>query len=149
MTPPNDPNAAVSTERVLSANPRAVFAAFESPEQLATWWGPDGFTNTFEHFDFTPGGRWVFAMHAPNGATYPNEAIFREIDPEKRIVIEHVAKPWYRLTVTLTARGADTHISWVQEFESADMASRMRRLTDTANEQNLDRLQALLAKGPD
>jgi uncharacterized protein YndB with AHSA1/START domain len=73
MSQANNPNAAVSTERVLSANPRKVFAAFEQPDQLAQWWGPKDFTNTFEQFEFKPGGRWVFVMHGPNGANYPND----------------------------------------------------------------------------
>jgi hypothetical protein len=60
-------------------------------------------------------------------------------------VIEHVVKPWYTLTATLTARGDKTHLAWVQEFESPEVAAKMRRLSETANEQNLDRLESLLA----
>jgi uncharacterized protein YndB with AHSA1/START domain len=134
-------DAALSTERLLSASPREVFAAFEDPQRLASWWGPSGFTNTFEQFEFTPGGRWVFVMHAPNGAHYPNESVFREIQPDRRIVIEHVVQPLFTLTVTLTPRGDQTHLSWVQEFESAEVAAKMRALAATANEQNLDRLE--------
>ena len=145
MSRAHDPNAAVRTERILSAPPRRVFAAFERPDQLARWWGPNGFTSTFERFEFTPGGRWVFVMHAPNGSDYANESVFREILPDARIVIEHVVQPWFLLTVTLTARGDETHLSWVQEFESPEVAARMRALSGTANEQVLDRLQALLA----
>ncbi|WP_164020759.1 SRPBCC domain-containing protein [Pyxidicoccus trucidator] len=145
MSQANNPNAAVSTERVLSSNPRKVFAAFEQPDQLARWWGPNDFTNTFEQFEFKPGGRWVFVMHGPNGANYPNESVFREIQPDTRIVLEHVVKPWYSLTVTLTARGDQTHLSWVQEFESPEVAAKMRPLSGTANEQVLDRLQARLS----
>lgn len=145
MSLANDPSAAVGTERLLPASPREVFAAFERPDQLARWWGPKDFTNTFERFEFTPGGRWVFVMHGPNSADYPNESVFREIRPDARIVIEHVVKPWYMLTVTLTARGDRTHLAWVQAFESPEAAARMRRLSETANEQVLDRLEALLA----
>jgi hypothetical protein len=90
MSQANKPNAAVSTERVLSANPQKVFAAFKQPDRLAQWWGPKDFTNTFEQFEFKPGGRWVFVMHGPNGANYPNESVFLEIQPDTRIVIEHV-----------------------------------------------------------
>lgn len=136
---------AVSTERVLAASPREVFAAFAQPEALARWWGPKDFTNTFEQFEFEPGGRWVFVMHGPNGANYLNESVFRQIEPDSRVVIEHVVKPWYRLTVTLAPRGEQTHLSWVQEFESADVAEKMRPLSWTANEQNLDRLEAVLS----
>lgn len=145
----NHPDAALSTERILPADPRTVFAAFEQPERLARWWGPSGFTNTFERFEFEPGGRWVFVMHGPNGTDYPNESVFREIEPDARIVIEHVVKPWYVLMVTLTPRGEQTHLAWVQEFESPEVTARMRPLSGTANEQVIDRLQALLAnEGP-
>lgn len=81
-----------------------------------------------------------------NGANYPNESVFREILPDARIVIAHVVKPLFTLTVTLTAQGDQTHLSWVQEFESSEFAERMRPLSETANKQNLDRLEALLAK---
>jgi uncharacterized protein YndB with AHSA1/START domain len=145
MSRANDPDAALSTERLLSADPRTVFAAFEQPDRLARWWGPSGFTNTFEQFEFRPGGRWVFVMHGPNGASYPNESVFRVIEPDTRIVIEHVVKPWYRLTVTLTDHGDGTRLAWVQEFESPEVAAKMRRISEPANEQNLDRLQSLLA----
>jgi len=139
-------NAAVVNERVLSASAQMVFAAFAKPDQLAEWWGPKGFTNTFEQFEFKPGGRWVFVMRGPNGANYPNESVFRDIEPNARIVVEHVVEPRFKLTVTLAAQGDQTHLVWVQEFESPEVAARMRPLCETANEQNLDRLQALLAR---
>ncbi|MFQ3638575.1 MAG: SRPBCC domain-containing protein [Chloracidobacterium sp.] len=141
----NDPDATISNERVLSATPRQIFAAFEQPDCLAQWWGPAGFTSTFQHFEFKPGGRWVFVMHGLNGANYPNESVFREIQPDTVIVIEHVVTPYYRLTVRLTPRGEQTHLAWIQEFESPEVAERMRPLCKTANEQNLDRLESVLA----
>jgi uncharacterized protein YndB with AHSA1/START domain len=144
MSEPDTPDVAVRTERVFSATPEQMFAAFAQPELLAQWWGPIGFTNTFELFEFKPGGRWVFTMHAPNGASYHNESTFLEVQPS-RIVLEHTVKPWFRLTVSLTSKGDGTHLGWVQEFESPEMAERMRPLGTTANEQVLDRLQALLA----
>ena len=118
MSQATNPEAVLSTDRLLSGNPARVFAAFENPACLAQWWGPSGFTNTFEQFEFKPGGRWVFVMHGPNGANYANESVFREIQPNTKIVIEHVVEPWFMLTVTLTARGDQTHLTWDQEFES-------------------------------
>src|SRR5262245_58641828 len=138
-------DAALSTERLLPASPSQVFAAFAEADKLAVWWGPDGFTNSFENFDFTPGGRWIFVMHSPNGADFHNESVFQEIIPDSLIVIEHVVQPWFRLIVTLTPRGEQTHLSWVQEFESPEFAAKMRALSGTSNEQVLDRLEALLA----
>ena len=137
---------AARTERVFAASPRDIFAAFERPERLAQWWGPKDFTNTFEMFEFKPAGRWVYTMHGPARANYPNESVFREIEPDRKIVIEHLVKPWYKLTIILTPQGDQTHLSWVQEFESPKIAVRMRPLVALPNEQNLDRLQALLAR---
>lgn len=142
---PNLPDATLTTERVLHATPQQVFAAFEQPGQLAQWWGPQGFTNTFEQFEFTPGGRWVFVMHGPNGANYPNESLFREIVPAVRIVIEHVVAPWFTLAVGLAPHGdGHTRLTWAQTFESAELAAKVRSVAGPANEQNLDRLAALL-----
>jgi hypothetical protein len=71
--------------------------------------------------------------------------VFREIEPDARIVFEHVVKPWYRLTVTLDDHGGQTRLAWVQEFETPEIAAKMRRISEPANEQNLDRPQSLLA----
>lgn len=142
---PGNPDATLSTDRELAADPARVFAAFSDPAQLARWWGPKDFTNTFTHFDFTPGGRWIFTMHAPGGGDHANEMIFRVIEPDTRIVVEHVVFPLFRLTVRLTARDAGTHLQWDQEFEDAEMAEKFRPLAGTANEQVLDRLEAVLA----
>jgi uncharacterized protein YndB with AHSA1/START domain len=143
----SNPNAVLSTERVLPFIPHQVFAAFVQPERLAQWWGPNGFRNTFEQFEFTPGGRWVFVMHGPNGADYPNEAVFREIQPDNKIVIEHVSPPRFTLSVLLTAHGDKTHLTWIQEFESPEVAAQLRHICEPANEQNLDRLESHLASG--
>ena len=145
MTHVNNPDAVIRTERALSATPRDVFAAFEQPDCLARWWGPTGFRNTFEQFEFTPGGRWIFVMHGPNGANYPNECVFREIAPDTKIIIEHTSQPHFTLTMTLTDLGDKTGLAWVQEFDNAEVAERMRPICEPANEQNLDRLEAILA----
>lgn len=145
MSVVNNQNTVVRAERVLSFKPRSVFAAFEQADRLAQWWGPNGFRNTFEQFEFTPGGRWVSVMHGPNGANYPNEAVFREIEPDTKIVIDHVSAPRFTLSVLLTAQGDKTHLAWIQEFENPEVAARMRPICEPANEQNLDRLQSHLA----
>jgi uncharacterized protein YndB with AHSA1/START domain len=145
MPQAKNPKAVLSTERVLHFSPRKIFAAFENPEKLSRWWGPNDFSNTFQQFDFKPGGRWVFVMHGPNGADYPNESVFREIQPDTKIVIDHIVQPLFTLTVTLSPRGDQTHLAWVQEFESPEIADKIRAIVGPANEQNIDRLQALLA----
>ena len=136
------------TDRLLAFPPDQVFEAFARPEVLAQWWGPAGFTNTFEVFDFTPGGKWKYVMHGPKGATFLNESVFLTLDAPSRIVIHHVSKPRYVLTVTLTAQDDGTNITWAQEFEDSGVAARIKHIVEPANEENLDKLASVLSEGP-
>ena len=131
--------------RVLPYQPRAVFEAFARPELLAQWWGPNGFTNTFEVFEFRPGGRWKFVMHGPDGSHHPNESLLLELHGPSRLVIQHVSPPRFVLTVALDPHATGTAITWSQEFEDSVVAARIRHIAEPANEQNLDRLLSVLA----
>lgn len=132
------------TSRVIAAPRSRVYAAFADPAQLARWWGPEGFTNTFETFDLHPGGTWRFVMHGPDGADYPNESVFVEVVPEQRVVFNHVSSPAFEMSITFSDHGPRTAVGWRQRFASADECRRIAAIAVPANEQNLDRLAALL-----
>ena len=136
------------TTREIPASPAEVFAAFQDSTRLARWWGPAGFTNTFAVCEFQPGGRWSFVMHGPEAGHYQNDSIFVEIDPEKRVVIQHESMPKYRLTITFSEVSGGTLVSWSQAFEDRDVARRVERIVVPANEQNLDRLAAEVLRSP-
>jgi uncharacterized protein YndB with AHSA1/START domain len=131
-----------STSREIAATAEKVFAAFSDPERLARWWGPAGFTNTFNICEFKNGGRWSYVMHSPHGGNPANESVFEQIEPLKKIVINHISEPKYRLTVELASSEAGTVVSWSQEFENSEVARRIEKIVVPANEQNLDRLSA-------
>ncbi|HEX8169871.1 MAG TPA: SRPBCC family protein [Thermoanaerobaculia bacterium] len=130
--------------RRIGAPRERVFRAWTDPEQLARWWGPAGFTNTFHEFDPRPGGAWRFVMHGPNGTDYKNESVFAEVGPE-RIVIDHISAPRFRLAADFADDDGGTHITWRMTFASAEECARVRGYVVPANEQNLDRLEAVLA----
>lgn len=134
-----------NTSREIPATVEEVFAAFSHAERLARWWGPAGFTNIFNVCEFKNGGRWSFIMRGPDGRDYKNESIFAEIESPKKIVIEHVSGPKYRLTVVLAPSAAGTVVSWSQAFENSKVASDIEHIVVPANEQNLDRLSAEVA----
>ena len=136
----------LATARVIVASPETVYAAFVSSERLARWWGPKGFRNTFQVFEPRPGGTWRFLMHGPNGADYRNDSVFETIVPGERIVIRHLSAPRFTLTVTLTAEGSGTRLTWQQSFDSMSDFEAVRRLAVGANEENLDRLESELAR---
>lgn len=131
-----------TTSRDIPATVEQVFAAISQPERLARWWGPTGFTNTFDVCEFKNGGRWLFTMHGPDGRGYPNESVFAEIVPPTKIVVQHVCEPKYRLTIALAPSASGTVVSWSQTFENAETGRRLERIVVPANEQNLDRLSA-------
>ena len=133
------------TARTLPFSPAAVYGAFAAPELLAGWWGPDGFSNTFELFEFREGGRWHFVMHGPDGQHYPNRNRFEALQPGRRLVIRHDCAPYFTMTVELKATGRGTRIELAQVFDDAATAQALAAICIPANEQNLDRLTRVLA----
>jgi uncharacterized protein YndB with AHSA1/START domain len=136
-----------STSRQLAAAPATVFAAIKDAECLARWWGPSGFSNRFEVFEFKAGGKWVFSMIGPDGTVYPNESQFTHIEPDRQVVIQHVCPPHFQLTITLEPSATGTLLRWDQAFADASVAQAVKHIVEPANEQNLDRLSAELGLG--
>lgn len=136
----------LSTSRILPYTPKEIFAAFESADLLASWWGPEGFSNTFEVFEFSQGGVWKFTMHGPDGTDYSNESIFEDIVPEAKIVIRHVCPPHFKLTIELKADSEGTLLTWSQVFDDAEMARAIKHRAGSAIEENLDKLTQVLSK---
>ena len=135
----------MNTRFLRSARER-VWAAFSEPASLAAWWGPAGFTNTFQEFEFRPGGVWRFTMQAPDGAAYPMDHVFTELVQPGRLVIRH-RQPGhdFTLTISLSSRDAGTELHWRQRFDDPAEGERLRPFLGPANEQNLDRLAAFLS----
>ena len=129
--------------RLIDAPQARVFRAFAEPTHLARWWGPDGFSSTFEVFEFRAGGIWRFVMHGPDGTDYPNENAFREIVTPERVVVEHLSDTHhFFLTITFAAQGDQTLVGWRQVFDTAEQREKVAKIVLGANEQNLDRLAA-------
>ena len=128
--------------RLIDAPRERVSRAFSEPARLARWWGPNGFSSTFELFELRPGGHWRFVMHGPDGANYPNEIVFRDVVVPERIVFDHVSDHHFELTITFNAQGRKTLVGWRQVFDSTAERRRIEAFVTPANEQNLDRLAA-------
>lgn len=144
--PPATPNEIVST-RVFAVPRDRLFEAFADPSQLARWWGPKGFTNTFEEFHFHPGGTWRFTMHSPEGADFHNVSEFAEVFRPRRIVFRHL-RPVHDFLMTITFEDASggTALTWRMAFESADEVKKIGTFISQANEENFDRLQEILSE---
>lgn len=146
-TGPSADGEIVST-RVFDAPRGVVFQAFTDPDRLVRWWGPKGFTNTFHEFDLRPGGAWRFVMHAPDGTDYPLTKEFLEVVPDERITLRQLGgMHQFRMAMTFADEDGGTRVTWRMRFEPAEEGERVRSFVAAANEENFDRLQALLAAG--
>jgi uncharacterized protein YndB with AHSA1/START domain len=129
--------------RLINATPERLFKALSEPTHLTRWWGPRGFSSTFQMFDFRPDGKWTFVLHGPDGTDYPNENVFVEIVPSQRAVIEHISESHhFLLTITFKAVETGTLVGWRQVFDTVEHKNQVAHIVLEANEQNLDRLEA-------
>jgi uncharacterized protein YndB with AHSA1/START domain len=136
----------VVTTRVFDVPSERMFRAFSDPQQLALWWGPDGFTNTITKFEFRPGGAWHLTMHGPDGTDYHNESEFVEIEESRRIVYWHL-RPMHRFQMSCDYEDVGcgrTRLTWRMLFDTVEECERVKQFVVPANEQNFDRLAAHL-----
>ena len=106
--------------RELNAPIALVWEAWTTPEHIANWWGPNGFTNTISKMDMQPGGEWELVMHGPDGTDYRNKSVFKEIVKHKRIVYEHITGPKFTATIEFEDRGEKTYLRWHMLFETRE-----------------------------
>jgi uncharacterized protein YndB with AHSA1/START domain len=81
-----DKDKVLRVERIIAATPERLFALWTEPEELAKWWGPEGFTIPKYAMDVRPGGRWRTTMHRPDGTENVVSGIYRVIEPPRRLV---------------------------------------------------------------
>ena len=141
----SDHDREIVTTRVFDAPRERVFRAWTDPDHLAKWWGPKGFTNTFQEFDMKPGGVWRFVMHGPDGVDYKNKSVFVEVVKPERIVFQHVSGPRFKVTATFAEEAGKTRLIFRMLFETAAECAKVKVYAVEANEQNFDRLEAQLA----
>jgi uncharacterized protein YndB with AHSA1/START domain len=72
--------------RILNAPRAKVWQAFTDPEQLKRWWGPKDYTAPTYNLDLQVGGKYLYAMRAPDGMTVWGTGVFKEIVPMERLV---------------------------------------------------------------
>ena len=138
----------ITSSRLIHAPRERVFEAFRDGAQLARWWGPKGFTNTFEIFEPRAGGRWRFTMHAPDGTSYPMVQEMTQVLAPERVVYRH-AQAGHDFTMHMTfvaIDGDSTLLVWRMRFDALEEANRVRSLIAGANEENFDRLEAHLGR---
>jgi uncharacterized protein YndB with AHSA1/START domain len=132
-------------ECVLQAPRQRIFSMLTEPAELATWWGPRGFTTPEIVLDLAVGGGYRFTMQPPDGDVFHLAGQFRDIDPPSRLAYTfrwEEPDPDDRETVvrlSLSAVGESTKLSlWQGEFATGPRLALHRR----GWTESLDKLRA-------
>lgn len=141
------PDCEIVNSRIFNVNRDKLFRAWSEPEHLKNWWGPKGFTNTFNEFDFRVGGKWSFIMHGPDKGNYSNECEFIKIEKPSLIAWKRHSKPLFRILATFEEVANDqTKLVFKMLFDSAEECAKLKPYVVDKNEENFDRLEVELTK---
>lgn len=142
-----DPNCIITNTRIIQVPRELVFKAWTDPIHLQNWWGPKGFTNTFQEFDLRPGGRWRFTMHGPDKGHYKNECEFTVIEPPSLVAWKRHSKPLFQVAVRFEeVAPAQTKLIFQMIFDTAEECNKLRPYVVEKNEENFDKLEVELKK---
>ena len=124
-----------------------VFEGFASPQQLARWWGPAGFTVPSLDFDPRVGERYRIEMQPPEGDAFHVTGEFREVDPPARLSFTFAWEPpdpddvENLVELCLSELDGSTEVLLAQDpFKTEDR----RELHRNGWTESLDRLRRLL-----
>lgn len=141
------PDSEIVTTRILDFPQELVYEAWSNPEHLKNWWGPKGFTNTFNEFDFREGGKWSFIMHGPEVGNYANECEFIKIDKPNLIAWKRHSKPLFQILTTFeTVSENQTKVIFKMLFETEEECQKLKPYVVDKNEENFDKLEVELSK---
>lgn len=136
------PESEIVSSRIIDAPRELVYRAWTEPEHLKKWWGPAGFTNTFNEFDFRVGGKWSFIMHGPEKGNYPNECEFIKIEKPSLIAWKRHTKPLFQVLATFEELSHDkTKIVFKMLFDTIEQCNKLKPFVVDKNEENFDRLE--------
>jgi uncharacterized protein YndB with AHSA1/START domain len=136
---------------VLNAPRARVFQAWTTPEQVAQWWGPEGYVTEHCEMDIRRGGSYRVSMRSPEGVVYRKRGTYREIVAPERIVFTFAWEdsngiPGHQTTITVTLEdlGDRTRLTLRQAvFETTEWCEDHRRGWTSC----LDRFAWWLASG--
>lgn len=140
-------NTEILSARTLNVPVETAYLAFSNPKILASWWGPEGFTNTIHQFDLQPKGKWKLTMHGPEKGNYENESVFTKVIPNVCVTWTRLSQPYFDMEVLFEKLTETTSsISFRMIFKTAEECAKMKPYVEPKNEENFDRLERVLSE---
>jgi len=135
--------------RVVPAPRPTVWQMITDPDQLAKWWGPEGFTAPSVNFEPRVGDSFRIAMQPPTGEPFYLLGDFREVNPPFQLSYTFVWDPpdpndrETVVTLSLHDSGERTQVQLTQgEFSTQERLE----LHENGWRESFVKLQALLSK---
>jgi uncharacterized protein YndB with AHSA1/START domain len=146
----SSPRREVRVSRVFPAPPKLVFNAWLDPDQIASWWAPEGCDVPRDSVEVDPrvGGRVHFSIIDPErGAVYAVRFEIVEMSEPGLLVLASEAQPELGLPhpmitrIVIDSEGAGTRVTVIQGPHTAEMEDRV----SAGWVGSLDKLARLLA----
>ncbi len=141
------PDCEIVSTRIFNVSNELLFRAWAEPNHLKNWWGPAGFTNTFNEFDFRVGGKWSFVMHGPDKGNYANECEFIKIEKPSLIAWKRYSQPIFQVVALFEElENNKTKLIFKMLFNTAAECEKLKKFVVDKNEENFDKLEIELSK---
>lgn len=140
----------VAITRTYDASREEVWRALTEPDDVARWWGPDGFEVPRDSvdIDLRPGGRLHLVMiDGRNGQEFPVRQDILEVTAPELLVLRHEAVPEHGLDDVVVTR-IELHEQeggTRMEVTGGPYSEAMGPMAQTGWEQQLERLVQVLA----
>lgn len=122
-----------------------IWQAWTQPDQIAQWWGPEGFTTDIVKMIVEEGEEWKLTLIGPDGQRFPNKSIYRQVIKNKKIVYGHF-NPDFVATVDFTTDGDKTILEWCSVFPTKELFDIVVNTfkADEGMKQNVEKLKRFL-----
>lgn len=130
----------MTIEKQYAAAQATVWNAWADGEQLARWWGPEGYPASSVSHDFRVGGHWHYYMTSPEGEKLYGKFNYTEISPRDLLRIHNYTSDESGAIGTHTPPS-----NWKIEF--AAVGERATKLVVTIQLASEDEFAAFVASG--
>jgi uncharacterized protein YndB with AHSA1/START domain len=72
--------------RKLKASPEKLFRCWTDPQLIPRWFCPRPWRAEVHSMDVRPGGASKMTFHGPQGESFPNDGVYLEVVPNKKLV---------------------------------------------------------------
>jgi uncharacterized protein YndB with AHSA1/START domain len=84
--------------RKIDASPEACFRCWTDPELIGQWFCPKPWRAEVLSMDVRPGGASKMIFHGPDGESFPNEGVYLEVQPGRKLVFTDAFAEGWRTT---------------------------------------------------